>query len=155
MVLESNQNNAKADNSLQIWWFSCKLRTCTHTRLTRNVSVCTFACTKHCYTCLKQSQSHLKQCILTVHNVWTARWFPQQLLNNRIPRFAPAPRAFLCGDQAYYTNDTGEIVSHAGYHVGDDYGKYLNCIWTVEASAGMNVQLMPETFALQDAGAFG
>ena len=66
-----------------------------------------------------------------------------------------AQRAFLCGDQAYYTNDTGEIVSHTGYHVGDYYGKYLNCIWTVEAPMGLVVEVIPDTFSLQGKGPFG
>lgn len=63
--------------------------------------------------------------------------------------------AFLCGDQEYYSTDNGEIVSHAGFHVGDDYGKYLNCIWHVEAPEGMYVQLIAETFHLQNAGSSG
>lgn len=64
-------------------------------------------------------------------------------------------REFLCGDQAYYDQDDGEIVSHAGYHVGDGYGKYLNCVWRIEAPDGLNVELVPDTFSLQDRGAFG
>ena len=55
---------------------------------------------------------------------------------------------FVCGNQTYYAERGGEIVSHYGYYFGEYHGKNLNCIWRIEAPEGMMVILYAETFDL-------
>ncbi|KAH3871069.1 low-density lipoprotein receptor-related protein 12-like [Dreissena polymorpha] len=58
-------------------------------------------------------------------------------------------RSFQCGNQSYYTSDNGIIRSHAGYDHGHDYGKDLDCLWTIEAPPGKMVQLVANTFNVE------
>lgn len=55
---------------------------------------------------------------------------------------------FGCGNQTYFNDSGGEIVSHTGYYLGENYGKNLNCIWRIEAPENMIVVLYAETFDL-------
>ena len=47
-------------------------------------------------------------------------------------------------------SNNGEIISHAGYRHGNLYGKNLYCVWQIQAPEGMNVEIMTETFLLQN-----
>ncbi|KAH3883688.1 cubilin-like [Dreissena polymorpha] len=58
------------------------------------------------------------------------------------------PRSYQCGNQSYFTADYGIIRSHSGYDVGHDYGKNLDCVWTIAAPEGKFVFLVATTFQL-------
>ena len=57
--------------------------------------------------------------------------------------------AFNCGNQTYLTQPTGEIKSHAGYDAGHNYGRNLDCSWTIAAPPGKFVELVAEDFTLE------
>ncbi|XP_060603556.1 bone morphogenetic protein 1-like [Ruditapes philippinarum] len=59
-------------------------------------------------------------------------------------------RAYTCGSNDYFTQNNGEIASHAGFDAGHNYGKNLNCIWRIEAPDGMNVELVAKAFNIED-----
>ncbi|XP_052282981.1 cubilin-like isoform X2 [Dreissena polymorpha] len=61
-------------------------------------------------------------------------------------------RSYQCGNQSYFTADNGIIRSHSGYDVGHDYGKNLDCVWTIEAPEGKFVQLVANAFHLEGSG---
>jgi len=56
----------------------------------------------------------------------------------------------ICGDNNYFTEDNGIILSHVGYTYGHYYGKELNCVWRIEAPEGQVVELIPADFHLQN-----
>merc|ERR1712179_54446 len=58
-------------------------------------------------------------------------------------------RSFQCGSQSYFTTNNGVITSHAGFDHGHNYGKNLDCLWTIEAPAGMMVELVAQTFDIE------
>lgn len=53
-----------------------------------------------------------------------------------------------CGSNTLLTQNNGEIISHAGYEFGHNYGKNLNCTWTMQAPAGQFVELVAENFSV-------
>ena len=57
--------------------------------------------------------------------------------------------AFQCGPRTLYTQDRGVIKSHVGYDAGHQYGKNLDCVWTIEAPPGKFVQITAEDFNLE------
>ncbi|XP_052280310.1 low-density lipoprotein receptor-related protein 12-like isoform X2 [Dreissena polymorpha] len=62
------------------------------------------------------------------------------------------PQSHQCGNQSFFTADNGIIRSHSGYDVGHDYGKNLDCVWTIEAPEGKFVELVANTFHLEGSG---
>ena len=48
------------------------------------------------------------------------------------------------------TQDNGEITSHAGFDNNHNYGKNLNCTWIIQAPVGMYVELVAESFNVED-----
>ncbi|KAH3749499.1 hypothetical protein DPMN_183997 [Dreissena polymorpha] len=62
------------------------------------------------------------------------------------------PISYQCGNQSFFTTDNGIIRSHSGYDVGHDYGKNLDCVWTIEAPEGKFVELVANTFHLEGSG---
>ena len=62
----------------------------------------------------------------------------------------PVPRAFSCGGQSYLTTDDGVVKSHAGFDAGHNYGKNLNCLWKIEAPLGQYVELVAQSFNVED-----
>ena len=56
---------------------------------------------------------------------------------------------YQCGSGSYFTAPSGVIKSHTGFDVGHNYGKNVRCIWTIEAPAGKHVEIIPDTFDVE------
>jgi len=54
-----------------------------------------------------------------------------------------------CGGQLHYTANNGHIESHNTYQSGGNYLTDMDCTWVIEAPAGMKVELVAETFHLE------
>ena len=57
--------------------------------------------------------------------------------------------AFRCGPVTYFTHDRGTIKSHVGYDAGHNYGRNLDCMWTIEGPPARYVNLIAEDFTLE------
>ena len=60
-------------------------------------------------------------------------------------------RDFLCGSAAYYNSPNGTIKSHTGFDAGHNYGKGMKCTWVIEAQPGWKVELVADSFDVQQA----
>ncbi|WAQ96492.1 CUBN-like protein, partial [Mya arenaria] len=61
-------------------------------------------------------------------------------------------RSFQCGSQAFFNTDNGTISSHSGIDHGHNYGKDLDCVWTIEAPKGKMVELTSLMFDIENGG---
>ncbi|XP_052777589.1 membrane frizzled-related protein-like [Mya arenaria] len=73
-------------------------------------------------------------------------------VNGSTVRRSGGRRSFQCGSQAFFNTDNGTISSHSGIDHGHNYGKDLDCVWTIEAPKGKMVELTSLMFDIENGG---